>query len=83
MKPPICRLCERSIDSIASPERKGGDLVKFADYPPLPDGMAGHPRGLEWFCVEHLHAAQALSSRSTGEAMAELLGVFGKSGQVR
>lgn len=29
--------------------RRGGALVKFDDYEPLREGLAGHPQGLEWF----------------------------------
>lgn len=28
-------------------------MVQFRDYKPLPEGYAGQPQGLEWFCREH------------------------------
>ncbi|SDY19121.1 hypothetical protein, partial [Lysobacter enzymogenes] len=57
MKPPICHLCGRNMLGEGGPE---GDLVAFADFQPLPYGVAGHPHGLEWFCAEHLSAAQSM-----------------------
>ncbi len=68
MKPPICALCHRDFRR----DTEGGGLVRFRDEKSLPDGMVGHPRGVEWFCQRHLAAAQKLSSLSLGEAMAKL-----------
>lgn len=65
MKPPICHLCGQPVDG-------AGDLVRFADFVPLPDGMTGHPHGLEWFCVRHVDRARALSGRSIDDAMARM-----------
>jgi ribosomal protein L7/L12 len=33
--------------------------VQFADFQPLPEGVGGHPRGLEWICEEHVEEARA------------------------
>ena len=60
MRPPICDLCGR--------DARGGDLVSFSDYKPLPKGMTGHPRGLCWFCERHIAAAQALVHLDTAAA---------------
>ncbi len=68
MRPPICALCHRDFRREAST----GGLVHFRDEKPLPDGMTGHPRGVEWFCSRHLAAAQKLSPLSFAEAMAKL-----------
>lgn len=75
MKPPNCHLCGRDLSEPYSwlpVEANANGLVQFADYLPLPDGMPGHPYGLEWFCTEHMTAAEALSDRSVEDAMAEL-----------
>lgn len=56
MRPPICRLCA---DDRVNTALEGGDWLAFADYAALPDGMTGHPEGLEWFCQRHLPAARA------------------------
>ena len=66
MRPPICALCNGRFDP------KDGGTVRFADYEPLPEGMVGHPKGLEWFCGEHIHDAKARSHLTTKEAIAEM-----------
>ncbi|QWF17345.1 hypothetical protein [Lysobacter capsici] len=63
MKPPICELCHR---------RKDVSIVEFADFRPTPHPALDHPHGLEWFCAEHLQAAQALAHLDYHEAMAQL-----------
>ena len=52
-------------------------MVQFADFEPLIEGRAGHPQGLEWFCNEHVQAAQALAASTTGEALSKLRGRYG------
>ena len=73
MKPPYCYLCHQYFDA-----GKGGDLVEFADYLPLEDGVLGHSRGSEWFCPTHLPAARALASRTSSEALHELRREYGE-----
>jgi hypothetical protein len=73
MKPPICFLCHKHFRS----PNAGFALVEFADYAPLPEGYLGHPHGLEWFCNEHLAAAQAQATNSVEVAMLELHNTFG------
>ncbi|QWP77803.1 hypothetical protein J5226_05155 [Lysobacter sp. K5869] len=75
MKPPLCHLCGRDMRGERAPE--GADLVAFADYRPLPTGVAGHPHGCEWFCAEHLEAARELKSLDYAEAMARLRERYG------
>ena len=75
MKAPVCMVCHQFI------KEEGGGNVYFADYTPLPEGMMGHPHGWEFFCKDHLAAAQALSHLPWEEAFAELqrqYGVFPK-----
>ena len=74
MKPPICEFCGQDFRD-ASP--LPGDLVRFADYEPLPDGMVGHPQGLAWFCGEHVEEARSLQERPLSEA----LKMMGSGGQ--
>ena len=65
MKPPICEFCGKDFRT----ESKDGGLVRFADYKPLPQGMVGHPKGLAWFCGQHLEKADSLQDRSLPEAL--------------
>ncbi len=67
MKPPICELCGERFDP-----REGGGAVTFADYQPLPEGMAGHPTGLEWFCDRHHSRAESFRGLPTAEALKRL-----------
>lgn len=65
MKPPICECCGKDFrDDIGT-----GGTVRFADYEPLPDGMVGHPKGLAWFCGEHLEKARLLQDHSLPDAL--------------
>jgi hypothetical protein len=66
MKPPICEFCGNDFRG-DSPLR--GELVRFADYAPLPEGIVGHPQGLAWFCGEHLEVARSLQERPLPEAL--------------
>ncbi len=68
MKPPICAVCHTRF----SPAE--GGTVRFANYESLPEGMVGHPKGLEWFCSSHIEAARDLSSLSSGEAIERIKG---------
>lgn len=77
MKAPICFLCNKDFGSEYFHFRTGGSLVQFADFEPLLKGRAGHPQGLEWFCNEHVQAAQALAAHTTGEALSKLRGSYG------
>jgi hypothetical protein len=56
---------------------RGGGLVRFADYHPLPERMCGHSPGSHWFCREHLEAAQELAHLGSSSALAELQSRFG------
>ncbi len=72
MKPSICYLCDKP-----GHEHVGGDWLEFADYMPLPDGYMGHPDGFEYFCDEHIDAAQKLVHLNSDAALAELKNIFG------
>ena len=78
MKPPICSLCHRDFSSEYFHYTSGGDVVQFADFQRLKEGAAGHPRGLEWFCREHLEQAQAYASLCYAEAFSRLYEQFGE-----
>lgn len=78
MKSPICHLCNKDFGSEFFHFQTGGALVQFGDYQSLPEGTAGHPQGLEWFCNHHLQAAQALSTKTTSEALSELYTQYGE-----
>ena len=56
--------------------KKGGS-VWFSDYIPLPYGMTGQAQGFEFFCEEHLPAAQALAHLSSQDVLIELQNRFG------
>lgn len=64
MKPPICALCRKRF----SPS-SGGSTVSFKDYTSLPDGIVGHPKGLAWFCSDHIDLAEVHSHLSMAEAL--------------
>lgn len=66
MRPPICAVCANRFNPA-----KGG-TVTFANYHPLPEGMVGHPAGLEWFCGTHIEAARHLKHLSSGEAIKQI-----------
>ncbi len=70
MRPPICALCGHDFRAAAA--AADGGLVYFRDRESLPDGMVGHPRGVEWFCDRHRLAARELSGSSLNDAMREL-----------
>ena len=67
MKPPQCALCGERFDPA-----EGGGLVRFADYQPMPEGVVGHPRGLEWFCSAHLEMARSRSYLEAADAIQEM-----------
>jgi hypothetical protein len=46
--------------------------VSFSNYEPLPRGVVGHPKGLAWFCPDHIREAQKLASLTQAEALAEM-----------
>ena len=69
MRPPICALCN---DRFSPSDSEKGGMVRFADYELLPEGMVGHPKGLEWFCGRHVEDAKALTHLATKEAIAEM-----------
>ncbi|MEL6445617.1 MAG: hypothetical protein AAF089_14675 [Bacteroidota bacterium] len=46
--------------------------MRFSDYEPLPPRMVGHPKGLHWFCSDHVEAAKALADKPWSEARALL-----------
>jgi hypothetical protein len=78
MKPPKCPVCGLSIHNL--PERRQGqplfasfELVEFSNYRGLPDGISGHPEGLEWFCLEHAGQAKKLAHLPLNEALDLLL----------
>ena len=72
MKPPICEVCDLDLRHELEKNPAAGGLVYFSDYQTLGNGMAGHPKGLGWFCAKHLKDAQFLSSLSKRMAMEQL-----------
>jgi len=75
MKPPQCDLCRRRFDT-----DDGGGLVRFRDVKSLPDGMTGHPHGVEWFCKRHYEAAEGFRELTYAEAEVELRRIYGRFG---
>jgi len=72
MKPPICEVCGDDFRREFETSRACGDLVAFADYEPLPEGVTGHPAGLCWICERHVEAARGLTHLRSGEAIDRL-----------
>lgn len=69
MKPEYCHLCHKDCRCESWHLQAGGGYVRFADYLPLSEGAAGHPRSMEWFCSVHLPAARALAYKPLSDAM--------------
>jgi hypothetical protein len=78
VKPQYCWLCGRDFRSEWFHTGAGGELVRFRDCEPLPDGYVGQPDGLEWFCREHAPAARALAHLDANTALVELRRQFGE-----
>jgi len=69
MRPPICAVCDRDFREDLEDSDLSGGTVSFSDYISLPDGMVGHPNGLEWFCSEHIQKARTLSHLTAKQAV--------------
>ena len=67
MKPAICAICGNRSPLIE------GDWVEFSDYSPESSNQITHPKGLEWFCKEHLEAAKSVSNLTASEGIKEIL----------
>lgn len=72
MKPAVCAICGKSGAHI------DGDWVEFSDYEPLAQGEIGHPKGLEWFCRDHLDAAKSVANHSFEDGLIILKNKFGE-----
>ncbi len=72
MKPPYCWLCGRDFRCEWFHTRGGGELVRFADYEPLPAEAVGQPYGLEWFCRDHAEQARGLAHLASADALSVL-----------
>ncbi len=70
MMPPHCALCGKESEL---GDHRGFQLVTFADYRPLPEGITGHPDGLVWFCAVHVDEAKALSHLNSRDALGSLV----------
>lgn len=77
VKSEYCHLCYKDCRCESWHFQAGGGYVKFSDYLPLPEGAAGHPRSMEWFCPAHLPAARALASKPLNDAMTCLKQEYG------
>lgn len=77
MKSPYCFLCYKDCRCDSWHFQAGGGFVSFCDFLPLPEGAAGHPKAMEWFCPVHLPAARALASKPLGDAMVCLKQEYG------
>ncbi len=67
MRPPICAICNRDVRDC--PDLKF-DLVRFADFEAM-EGP-GHPKGLEWFCSDHIKPAQERDHLFESDAIQEI-----------
>ena len=77
MKPPYCRLCGKDFRNEWFHTQGGGDIVRFSDYEPLPDGFGGMASGCDWFCSQHQSRASDLTHLSLVDALATLESEFG------
>ena len=69
MKPPQCAYCHKRFKA------SNRNLVKFADYQALPERMVGHPKGMLWFCGEHIEKARQLKDLPSKDALRLMSGV--------
>jgi hypothetical protein len=83
MKLPLCFLCNKYL--VRPGGAFDGGYVEFAEYVAYEfedvkpeERIAGEPPGIEYFCAEHLPAAQALSHLTSKEALVQLEQQFGK-----
>ena len=72
MRPPICAVCDRDFRDDLEDNDLAGDVVTFIDYEDLPEGMVGHPKGVEWFCSKHIKKAKILSHLSSKVAIYQI-----------
>lgn len=79
MKPAICLLCGKAAAHIKPPNT--GDWVEFSDYQSPVAGSLDHPRGLEYFCDEHVGAAKLLAMKTSADALVELQARYGSVSQ--
>ncbi len=74
MKPPICSICGKS--ELGNMHSNKGDWVRFQDYIQNRAESLSHPlsqpKGLEYFCGEHLSAAMKFTHMSSDEALKQL-----------
>lgn len=70
MKPAICVICGNR-----SPIAEG-DWVEFSDYTADSTNQITHPKGLEWFCNEHIEAAKSVSNLTASEGVKKVLEVY-------
>lgn len=75
MKPAVCFLCGKA--AIEETGSGRGDWVQFAEYLKASTDSLDHPKGLEYFCDEHVAAAQALGSKLSKEALTDLQHQYG------
>jgi hypothetical protein len=71
MKPAVCIICGKSSSQIE------GDWVEFSDYVPLSKNEIGHPKGLEWFCCNHLSAVKSFVNYPSEDGINLLKNKFG------
>jgi hypothetical protein len=76
MRIPICFLCNKHL--VRTGKGFEGGCVEFSEYVKPEEPMLEEPPGFEWFCDEHLAAAQALSHLTSQEALIQLEQQFGK-----
>ena len=79
MKAQYCSLCGRDFRYDWFHTGDGGELVRFRDYEPMPEGCVGRPQGLEWFCRDHAPAALSLVTQDSATALVVLRDRFGSS----
>lgn len=80
MKPAICVLCGKSAAYVKPPNT--GDWIEFGDYRSPVAGSLDRPKGLEYFCDEHVGAAKLLATKTTADALGELQSRYGVASSV-
>ena len=72
MKPAVCSICGKTPLSTDG----DGDWVEFLDYDSEAELTYSHPKGLEYFCGEHISQARCLDNMNASEALEKLNEIF-------
>jgi hypothetical protein len=53
-------------------QERGGEIILFSDYEPLPEYKIGHPQGAGWFYPQHAKEAKLCQGMTLDQAVEAL-----------